>query len=62
MLVSQAPVTANGQPARRLKVLALHSFRTSANIFRQQFLRAKLVENLGDLVEMVGPELSNRHW
>ncbi|GAX72970.1 hypothetical protein CEUSTIGMA_g424.t1 [Chlamydomonas eustigma] len=45
---------ANSQePGRKLRVLALHSFRTSSKIFQAQFIRAKLGLATEDLVEVV---------
>lgn len=38
---------------RKLRVLALHSFRTSAAIFKQQLLLSQLDKNLEDLIEVV---------
>ncbi|KAI8471168.1 MAG: serine hydrolase FSH [Monoraphidium minutum] len=45
----QAPVGGR----RRLRVLCLHSWRTSGAIFREQFERAKLLPAIDDLVELV---------
>eukprot|EP00884_Botryococcus_braunii_P001937 jgi/Botrbrau1/11744/Bobra.0195s0070.2 len=39
--------------AKRLRVLALHSFRTSAKIFIEQMRRAGLDAAIGDLVDIV---------
>lgn len=42
------------QPGRRkLRVLCLHSWRTSGAIFQQQWQRAKLLDGLADLLELV---------
>eukprot|EP00877_Chromochloris_zofingiensis_P004961 jgi/Chrzof1/14466/Cz09g03290.t1 len=40
------------QPQRKLRILALHSFRTSAETFKEQFRRAKLDTSISDLVEL----------
>lgn len=38
---------------KKLRCLALHSFRTSSKIFQEQISRSKLDKKLGDLVELV---------
>ncbi|KAG1671066.1 hypothetical protein FOA52_000737 [Chlamydomonas sp. UWO 241] len=48
-----ATSTSSLPPPRKLKLLALHSFRTSARIFKDQFERAKLGPQTRDLVEVV---------
>lgn len=40
-------------PQRKLRVLALHSFRTSAAIFQEQLKRAGLDKELADLLDLV---------
>lgn len=40
-------------PPRKLRVLALHSFRTSAAIFQEQLQRAGLDKELEDLLDIV---------
>ncbi|KAG2432218.1 hypothetical protein HXX76_009137 [Chlamydomonas incerta] len=37
---------------RRLRILCLHSFRTSGKIFEEQLQRAQLTEALGDMLEL----------
>jgi hypothetical protein len=50
-----------GGGRRRLRVLCLHSWRTSGAIFKEQFERAGLGQALEDLVEMVGaPRAADR--
>jgi len=49
--MSQSPPLS--PPRRKLRLLALHSFRTSAAIFREQLRRSGLDESLADLVELV---------
>ncbi|KAG0579943.1 hypothetical protein KC19_4G136600 [Ceratodon purpureus] len=39
--------------ARKLRLLCLHGFRTSGKIMRQQMEKAKWIEAIGDLVELV---------
>eukprot|EP00198_Chlamydomonas_reinhardtii_P009450 XP_001698787.1 predicted protein [Chlamydomonas reinhardtii] len=51
MAQREAPMGA-APAARRLRVLCLHSFRTSGKIFEEQLQRAQLTEALGDLVEL----------
>ncbi|KAG2447006.1 hypothetical protein HYH02_008160 [Chlamydomonas schloesseri] len=46
------PVPDGPPPPRRLRILCLHSFRTSGKIFEEQLQRAQLTEALGDLVEL----------
>ncbi|GFR45059.1 hypothetical protein Agub_g6432, partial [Astrephomene gubernaculifera] len=48
---STLELTTCGVPMRRLRVLCIHSFRTSGSIFKQQLQRAGLLEALEDLVE-----------
>lgn len=49
------------QPGKkRLRVLCLHSWRTSGSIFKEQFERAKLGPALDDLVEMVFVDAPNK--
>ncbi|KAG2501437.1 hypothetical protein HYH03_001220 [Edaphochlamys debaryana] len=43
----------NGDRPRKLRVLCLHSFRTSARIFEQQLTRPGLLPALTDLVDLV---------
>ncbi|MEW5312156.1 MAG: hypothetical protein WDW38_003804 [Sanguina aurantia] len=40
-------------PGRKLRCLALHSWRTSASIFQQQLARARLQDKLSDLLDIV---------
>ena len=40
-------------PARRLRVLCLHGFRTSGDILRKQVAMAQWPEALGDVLDMV---------
>ncbi|KIZ03275.1 hypothetical protein MNEG_4681 [Monoraphidium neglectum] len=49
-----------GGGRRRLRVLCLHSWRTSGAIFKEQFERAGLGQALEDLVEMVFVDAPNR--
>mmetsp|Transcript_4027 Transcript_4027/g.10029 ORF Transcript_4027/g.10029 Transcript_4027/m.10029 type:complete len:298 (-) Transcript_4027:173-1066(-) len=46
-------------PNRKLRVLCLHSFRTSASIFKQQMAKARLDASLADLVELVYVDAPN---
>lgn len=39
--------------ARKLRLLCLHGFRTSGKIMKQQMEKAKWIEAMGDLVELV---------
>ena len=48
---------ASAAPAQRLRVLALHSFRTSGRIFQQQMQRAGLDKELADLLDIVSADL-----
>lgn len=38
---------------RKLRLLCLHGFRTSGKIMKQQMEKAKWIEAIGDLVELV---------
>ncbi|KAG7668897.1 hypothetical protein Ndes2526B_g00612 [Nannochloris sp. 'desiccata'] len=44
---------------RKLKILALHSFRTSAAIFKEQLRRSGLLQALDDLIELVFVDAPN---
>ncbi len=44
---------------RKLRVLALHSFRTNAQIFQDQFLMAGLDKSLSDLWEPVRRQITS---
>ena len=53
--MASAPALPAAAPARpRLRLLCLHSFRTSGRIFQEQLQRAGLDRELADLVELVG--------
>lgn len=52
-LVGALLLMASSTPARKLRLLCLHGFRTSGKIMRQQMEKAKWIEAIGDLVEFV---------
>jgi hypothetical protein len=52
-LVGALLLMASSTPARKLRLLCLHGFRTSGKIMRQQMEKAKWIEAIGDLVELV---------
>lgn len=43
----------SSNPVRKLRLLCLHGFRTSGKIMKQQMEKAKWIEAIGDLVDLV---------